>query len=93
MDQKEGDDSTHFIGLHQQRGLLALDRKVLIQEVERRRVELEMPEQQSFLVIDNCSSHTDDDVRGIFAQHNIVPVLIPPHGSHIFQPLDGSASA
>ena len=64
--------------------------QVLIPEVERRRVELDMPEQQSFLVMYNYSSHTDDDVRGVLAEHNIVPVFIPPHGSHIFQLLDRS---
>ena len=66
---------------------------VFVPEVERRRVELEMPEQQAFLVMDNCTAHTDPPVLRILAEHGVVPVFIPPHGSHVFQPLDRVAFA
>ena len=51
--------------------------RVFVPEVERRRVELEMPEQQAFLVMDNCTAHTDPPVLRLLADHRIVPVFIP----------------
>ena len=67
--------------------------ELFIPDVERRRAELEMPNQQAFLVMDSCSSHTDDALREVLEQHNILLVFIPAHGSHIFQPLDRSPFA
>ena len=61
---------------------------VLIPDVERRRAELGMPEQQAFLIMDNCSAHTETAVTRLLEEHGIVPLNIPPHGSHIYQPLD-----
>ena len=63
---------------------------IFVPEVERRRVELDMPQQQAFLVMDNCTAHTNDDVQEVLNEHNIVLLFIPAHGSHIFQPLDRS---
>ena len=40
--------------------------------------------------MDNCTAHTNDDVKEVLNEHNIVLLLIPAHGSHIFQPLDRS---
>ena len=57
--------------------------------VDARRRELGLPnDQAAFLIMDNCSAHTDRQVEEVLGQHHIVPVLIPPHTSHIFQPLD-----
>ena len=52
---------------------------VLIPEVDRRRAELEMPAQQAFLIMDNCTAHTNDAVARLFAEHGIVALYIPPH--------------
>ena len=66
---------------------------VFIPDVERRSEDLAMPLQQAYLVMDNCSAHLDDEVRRVLEEHNIFPVFIPAHGSHIFQPLDQSPFA
>ena len=66
---------------------------VLIPEVDKRRAELEMPEQQAFLIMDNCTVHTNDAVVQLLADHGIVVMFIPAHGSHIYQPLDRVAFA
>ena len=66
---------------------------IFVPEVEKRRTELDMPEQRAFLVMDNCTAHTNDDVQQVLNEHNIVLVFIPAHGSHIFQPLDRSTFA
>ena len=61
---------------------------VLIPEVEKRRAELEMPTQRAFIIMDNCTVYTDDRVVEHLADHGIGAIFIPPHGSHIYQPLD-----
>ena len=61
---------------------------VFVPEVNRRRAELEVPEQRAFLMMDNCSAHTTPEVLAALDQNNIQPVFIPPHASHIYQPLD-----
>ena len=61
---------------------------VLVPDVERRRAELEMPDHPAFLIMDNCTAHTDQAVTQRLEAHGIVPLNIPPHGSHIYQPLD-----
>ena len=66
---------------------------VFIPDVERRREDLTMPLQQAFLVMDSCSAHLDDEVGQTLEDHNIYPIFIPAHGSHIFQPLDRSPFA
>ena len=66
---------------------------VFIPDVERRREDLAMPLQQAFLVMDSCSAHLDDEVGQTLEDHNIYPIFIQAHGSHIFQPLDWSPFA
>ena len=61
---------------------------VLIPEVDKRRAELEMPTQQAFLIMDNCTVHTNDAVVQLLADHGIVVMFIQAHGSHVYQPLD-----
>ena len=63
-------------------------RGVFVPEVARRRLELGLPDQRGFLLMDNCSAHTDRAVVELLERNNITPVFIPPHGSHVFQPLD-----
>ena len=63
--------------------------KVFVVAVKARRADLDLPEnKQAFLIMDNCPAHTDREVEAVLGRHHIKPVFIPPHGSHIFQPLD-----
>ena len=47
-----------------------------------------LPDQTAYLVMDNCTAHFSEDVRGVLDRHNVTAVFIPPNSSHVFQPLD-----
>ena len=40
------------------------------------------------IICDNCSAHLDDELLQKLAQNNVRLITIPPHSSHVFQPLD-----
>jgi hypothetical protein len=40
------------------------------------------------LLCDNCSSHIDESIKQLLTDKNIRLVTLPPHSSHLFQPLD-----
>jgi hypothetical protein len=40
------------------------------------------------LILDNHSSHTTPDFRAFCEEHNIILLWMPPHSSHILQPMD-----
>ena len=45
-------------------------------------------EKPAILFFDNCSSHIDENLFKLLANHNILVITYPPHTSHIFQVLD-----
>ena len=49
---------------------------------------LEMPDQPAFLIMDNCTVHTEAAFVELLTANGIVAIFIPAHGSHIYQPLD-----
>jgi hypothetical protein len=42
----------------------------------------------AFIILDNCSAHSGSEFLEICAEHNLIPIFIPPHSSHQVQPLD-----
>ena len=40
------------------------------------------------LLCDNCSAHFDEKMIKLLSQNNIRLITLPPHSSHLFQPLD-----
>ena len=40
------------------------------------------------LIVDGCSAHMSSNVRVLASEHNATIVNIPPHSSHLLQPLD-----
>ena len=45
-------------------------------------------DEPAVILCDNCTSHLDDKLLQKLAENNIRLITIPPHSSHIFQPLD-----
>ena len=41
--------------------------------------------QQVYLIPDNCSSHTEDDIVLLCGEHNIEIVYLVPNTTHVFQ--------
>jgi hypothetical protein len=42
----------------------------------------------TYLIMDNCSAHHGRIFDELCQQHNIVPIMLPPHSSNQLQPLD-----
>lgn len=49
---------------------------------------LRTPETPVVLILDGFEAHTDIDLRVLAANFNVVLVLLPPHSTHLLQPLD-----
>ena len=45
-------------------------------------------EHHAFIILDNCSCHTSQKVADECENQNIILIFIPPHSSHLLQPLD-----
>jgi hypothetical protein len=58
-----------------------------VPEVERRRTALNCND-VAYLILDNCSSHKGANFQAMCRDHRIAPIFIPPHSSHLVQPLD-----
>ena len=61
---------------------------VFIPEVEKRRIALDRPNATAGLMMDGLQAHTTQDVASILKEKNIETFFLPPHSSHITQPLD-----
>lgn len=59
-----------------------------IPQVEEDRKYTQIEDCPSILFMDNCSSHLDEELLQILAQHLIMVIAYPSHTSNIFQVLD-----
>lgn len=62
--------------------------KVLVPGVEGLRKELGKEKATAGLLMDGMKAHDSPEVRAILAKHNIRPLFLLPHASHLLQPLD-----
>jgi len=62
--------------------------KVIFPYVKERRIEIGNLNARSVLIIDGHLSHVKESIKTLCAMHNIDYLIIPPHSSHIIQPLD-----
>ncbi|KAK8042965.1 transposase [Apiospora phragmitis] len=46
------------------------------------------PKDARLLILDRHGSHTTDDFMSLYYQNNIYLLFLPPHSSHVLQPLD-----
>ena len=60
----------------------------VIPYVQEIRTKLNSPEAPSILIVDGHRSHNNEYLNTVLAEHNINYVIMPPHSSHILQPLD-----
>ena len=60
---------------------------VIIPYVEERRKSLQKDKHKAMLIVDGHKSHFSEDILAILTYHNIEYVSIPPHSSHLLQPL------
>jgi hypothetical protein len=40
------------------------------------------------LIVDNCTFHGTEQFHALYAEHNVMPLFLPPHNSSQLQPLD-----
>ena len=62
---------------------------VLFPEIQRRRITFKLENEKAIAIFDGCSSHCTTQVKNLLST-SIDFVIIPPHSSHILQPLDTS---
>jgi hypothetical protein len=58
-----------------------------VPEVRARRDRMEYAG-PAYLILDNCSAHTGEEFEALCRSEGIHPIFIPPHSSHLVQPLD-----
>ena len=63
-------------------------REVVVEHILQWRSEHNMDEAQGVIIFDGHSSHLNSTLNAFCATQNIRLVCIPPHASHILQPLD-----
>jgi len=61
---------------------------VIIPWVEKKRILLNNTNAISGIMLDGCTSHIDEGIFKLGNKNNIIFYLLPPHSSHITQPLD-----
>lgn len=85
----------NFLVVHQENGFVTENlfimylQRILFPEITRRKITYNLQDQMTVGIIDGCSSHRTDRVKEMM-NDVINCVFIPPHSSHIFQPLDTS---
>lgn len=62
-------------------------RNVIVKYVEELRVEID-GDKRALLIVDGHKSHSNELLKTICAHYGIMLILLPPHSSHILQPLD-----
>ena len=84
----------NFVVVHQKNGFVNEElfamylQRILFPEIERRRVTYNLQGKKVVGVIDGCSSHCTFGVKELLTLNNVNCVYLPPHSSHILQPLD-----
>ena len=63
-------------------------REVVVSYVERQRAAKDDKDAKALLIFDGHASHLDGMLRAVCASLNIEILCLPPHSSHILQPLD-----
>ena len=60
----------------------------IIPYIKRKRSQLSSDKHKAILIVDGHKSHFSDDILAILAENHIEYISIPPHSSHLLQPLD-----
>lgn len=60
----------------------------IIPYIENRRIELNNPDARAAVIVDGHKSHNTPELLAELARHNIEYIMMPPHTSHLIQPLD-----
>ena len=61
---------------------------ILIPHINLKRKEKNKPNQKALVLIDGASAHSSSKLDDLLTKNNIKLMFIPPHSSHITQPLD-----
>jgi hypothetical protein len=61
---------------------------VLLPHIARVRSNPGLAHEPAVLLMDNCSVHMHEDTLQELAVHRVKVVILPPHTTSIFQPLD-----
>lgn len=61
---------------------------ILIPHINLKRNEKNKPNHKALVLIDGASAHASTKLDALLAKNNIKLMFIPPHSSHITQPLD-----
>jgi hypothetical protein len=62
-------------------------KNIFVPEIERRR-DVYSYNSLIYLMLDNCSPHTNDDFNTLCSEFGVIPVFLPPHSSNQTQVLD-----
>ena len=62
--------------------------KVVFLYINDRRAEINKPDLRAIIIADGHKSHVSELAKALCASNNIEYLVIPPHSSHILQPLD-----
>ena len=60
----------------------------IIPYIKQTRCQMKIEDSPVVLLIDNCPSHVNDEIKQILAMENIRMITFPPHKTNLFQPLD-----
>ena len=63
-------------------------REVFLAKIRRQREKMKSPTKQAILIFDGFRGHDSDQLRAFAAENHVLLVKIPPHSSHLTQPLD-----
>lgn len=63
-------------------------KQVFIPHIEAKRIFLKAPNQPALLYLDGHSSRNNSTTQNLLKSKNVYVVTIPPHTSHVLQPLD-----
>ena len=62
--------------------------KVVFPYINERRAEINKPDLRAIIIADGHKSHVSELAKALCASNNIEYLVIPPHSSHVLQPLD-----
>ena len=62
--------------------------EIIIPRILKRRIKFNLENAPALILMDNCSSHINEQINLLCLDNNIKQITYPPHSSHLLQPLD-----
>ena len=63
-------------------------REVFLPKIQSQRERMKCPDKKAVLIFDGFAGHESKELYSLAAENNIMLIKIPPHSSHLTQPLD-----